>query len=154
MAEWNRGKKPWNWTGEPIVDPRGYVLIHVGKDHPLADVRGYAYEHRLKMYEAGKLKPGDRVHVHHGPAGLVNTEENLEVLTPWAHRAKHRRRHDKGLQEPDTENPIVTCECGCGIEFLKYDSSHRPRRYVRDHYTCWTRLSSFRPADEAPAGTA
>src|SRR5580704_4198728 len=125
-----KGLKPWNWKGEPVTDPRGYVLIFVGKEHPLADVRGYAYEHRLKMFHAGKLNPEDRMHVHHGKDGLLNSEENLEVLTPWAHRAKHRKRSDKGLQEPNTDNFIVSCECGCGAQFLKYDGQHRPRRFI------------------------
>jgi hypothetical protein len=122
-----------NWKGGRVVDPRGYVLIRVGTDHPLADVRGYAYEHRLKMFEAGKLKPDKKLHVHHGKDGLVNSEENLEVLTPWAHRAKHRTRTDKWLQDPDTPNFITSCECGCGAQFEKYDAQHRSRRFISGH---------------------
>ena len=132
MGKFKKGQKPWNWRGHPIVEPRGYILIHVGKEHPLADVRGYAYEHRLKMFETGKLDPNELTHVHHGD-GLANTEANLEVLTPWGHRAKHRKRYDRGLQEPDTPNVMILCECGCGAEFEKYDVYHRPRRFIPGH---------------------
>lgn len=36
-----------NWRGGRSVTEHGYVIIHVGIKHHLADVRGYAYEHRL-----------------------------------------------------------------------------------------------------------
>lgn len=41
------GKHPHNWKGGRTVTQHGYVLIYVSKNHPLADCRGYAYEHRL-----------------------------------------------------------------------------------------------------------
>ena len=52
-----------NWKGGRVIDPRGYILVRVGKDHPLADVRGYAYEHRLfaEKYIGRKLKRGEDV---------------------------------------------------------------------------------------------
>ena len=40
-------KRHPNFKGGAITDPRGYKLVFVGKKHHLADVRGYAYEHRL-----------------------------------------------------------------------------------------------------------
>lgn len=42
----NKTAIEWTETGRSIAS-NGYVLIWVGRDHPLADVRGYAYEHRL-----------------------------------------------------------------------------------------------------------
>lgn len=36
-----------NWKGGRSIASNGYVLIKVGTGHHLADVRGYAYEHRL-----------------------------------------------------------------------------------------------------------
>lgn len=47
MAKWNTGEKNGLWKGGRSVASNGYVLIRVGVDHPLADVRGYAYEHRV-----------------------------------------------------------------------------------------------------------
>jgi hypothetical protein len=52
--------KSANWKGGKTVTSRGYVLVWVGKDHPLADVRGYAYEHRLvaaQLWHAGIVQP-------------------------------------------------------------------------------------------------
>lgn len=123
-----------NWKGGRVVDPRGYVLIKVGVDHPLADVRGYAYEHRLKAYERGDLALDlGPLHVHHkddNPSN--NADENLEVLTPWEHHVRHRSA-DKGLRMPGEPNPDIICACGCGAVFKRYDSSGRPRAYVSGH---------------------
>lgn len=133
MGERLREDNP-NWKGGRVTEPRGYILIRVGIGHPLADCRGYAYEHRLKAYENGSLKiDGKRTHVHHGDEVKNNNDVgNLAPLTPWAHRAKHRKQ-DRGLQPPDSENPNVSCACGCGAVFLQYDSGHRPRKYVSGH---------------------
>jgi hypothetical protein len=30
---------------------------------------------------------------------------------------------------------MISCACGCGTEFLKYDSSNRPRSFVSGHNT-------------------
>lgn len=35
------------WKGGRSIASNGYVLVRVGKKHHLADVRGYAYEHRI-----------------------------------------------------------------------------------------------------------
>jgi hypothetical protein len=51
------GVKNGNWKGGRVIDPRGYVLIRVGIGHPLADCRGYAYEHRLVASAA----PGEHI---------------------------------------------------------------------------------------------
>lgn len=47
-----------------VVDPRGYVLVYVGKKHHLADVRGYAYQHRLEAEKqlGRRLRKGEEVH--------------------------------------------------------------------------------------------
>src|SRR5205809_93254 len=37
---------------EPAAEAFGYILLFVGKDHHLADVRGYAYEHRIVAEQA------------------------------------------------------------------------------------------------------
>jgi hypothetical protein len=122
-----------NWKGGRVVEPRGYVLIHVGRDHPLADCRGYAYEHRLIAQEASRkpLTYDDIVH-HDDEIKSSNAPGNLEITTrPW-HMVAHRK-YDKGLRLPGEENPQIYCECGCGAVFQKFDGTGRPRRFISGH---------------------
>lgn len=124
------GAKNGNWRGGRVVDPRGYVLIRVGVGHPLADVRGYVYEHRLvasrKASVIGK-------HVHHGDENTSNNApENLEPLTVHEHRAKHRKEGSR-LRDPGEDNPVITCACGCGARLDKFDSVGRPRMFLSGH---------------------
>src|SRR4051812_41815968 len=42
----NREDNP-NWRGGRSIASNGYIIVRVGVGHHLADVRGYAYEHRL-----------------------------------------------------------------------------------------------------------
>jgi hypothetical protein len=43
----NFGPKNGFWKGGKSIASNGYMLIRVGVNHHLSDVRGYAYEHRL-----------------------------------------------------------------------------------------------------------
>lgn len=131
--EWTAGRKPWNWTGKPIVASNGYVLVFVGKAHHLADVRGYAYEHRVVAEQllGRELLAGEQIH-HINGVKTDNRPANLEVTAGIAHhRVKHRKK--QGLRLPGERNPIVACACGCGVMFTKYDGNGRPRRYVSGH---------------------
>lgn len=65
MAEWNVGAKNGIWKGGRSVASNGYVLVRVGVEHHLADVRGYAYEHRLVAEEKIGRRLRDDEHVHH-----------------------------------------------------------------------------------------
>lgn len=132
MADQSRENNP-NWKGGRVVDPRGYVLIRVGKDHHLADVRGYAYEHRLKAEEklGRRLLPDEKVH-HGDEVKGNNAPENLEAMTPHEHGAAHRKL-EMGLRMPGENNPEITCECGCGVVFMKFDGQGRPRRFLPAH---------------------
>ncbi len=70
-------------------DHYGYVLVFVGKDHPLAYKNGYAREHRLVAYDAGLLTDlGCDVH-HRNGIKDDNRIENLEVLSPHDHQLRH-----------------------------------------------------------------
>ena len=117
-----------------VVDPRGYILLRVGKDHHLADVRGYAYEHRIEAErKIGRpLGNGEIVHhINHDPGD--NRPENLEIVGTIA---EHRFRHRKVgsiRRAPGEANPNIACACGCGARFSKFDSSGRPRRFVFGH---------------------
>lgn len=126
-------KIQWTETGRSVAS-NGYVLIRVGKDHPLADVRGYAYEHRLvasKMIGRWVL-PAEQVH-HKDENKQNNIPGNLEVTASIAeHRVLHRSP-DSASRLPGEPNPEVVCACGCGASFPWYDDSGRPREYVSGH---------------------
>ena len=122
-----------NWKGGRVVASNGYVLVRVGKGHPLADVRGYAYEHRMvaeaKLGRA--LRDGEQVH-HVDGDKTNNDPSNLEVLTHAEHRAEHRA-DGSNLRAPGEDNPAVACACGCGSTFARYDDVGRPRLYAAGH---------------------
>lgn len=130
----SREKNP-NWRGGRVVDPRGYVLIRVGKEHPLADVRGYAYEHRLNAEKAMDRPLGSGEDVHHRDEVKSNNDpENLKVCTIQEHHVEHRRVvREHPLRMPGEENPQIACACGCEGMLLKFDKSGRPRRFLPAH---------------------
>ena len=130
MAE--ASKIEWTERGRSVAS-NGYRLIRVGKGHPLADVRGYAYEHRLiaqKKY-GRQLRAGEVVH-HIDGDKLNNDPSNLEVMPSIAHHAaEHRSRSDK--RDPGEPNQLMWCACGCGSTLSRYDDQGRPRRYISGH---------------------
>lgn len=96
MAEGNRGKLPHNWKGGRVVEPRGYVLVYVGKDHPLADVRGYAYEHRLiGQQKAGRPLTSKDMIIHDNRHKADNAPGNL-TLTDRAGTGGRRETVSRG----------------------------------------------------------
>lgn len=128
-----RGKENPNWRGGRTISSHGYILIRVGTDHHLADVRGYAYEHRLVAErKLGRcLMPGEMVH-HLNGNKQDNQPENLSVVSSLAeHYMHHRKRQD--LRRPGELNSVIECKCGCGLAFKKYDTCGRPRQYVSGH---------------------
>ena len=128
------GERNPNWKGGRSVASNGYVLIKAPW-HPLADVRGYVYEHRLVAEQAlGRpLAEGEIVH-HKNHEKQDNRAENLEVVASIAHhRAEHRKPGSKPRRSPGEDNDSVTCACGCGATFERYDASGRPRRFVSGH---------------------
>jgi hypothetical protein len=135
MAQWNIGPKNGLWKGGRSVASNGYVLVRVGTEHHLADVRGYAYEHRVVAEEkiGRRLLAGEVVH-HINGQRTDNRADNLEVCTSAAeHRGHHRARQD--LRRHDEVNPDIPCACGCGATLKKFDSSGRPRRFLSGHNT-------------------
>ena len=93
------------------ITEHGYVLVFVGKEHHLADVRGYAYEHRLVMEQklGRRLQKGELVH-HDDDDGLNNAPENLFVKT----RASHVRHH-----KPRLGTGNLTCRKGHAKDYVK-----------------------------------
>jgi len=132
MARWNVAGKNGQWKGGRSVASNGYVLIRVGAGHHLADVRGYAYEHRLvaEAKTSRRLAPGEIVH-HVDGNKQNNDPANIEVLPSIAH---HRHEHGSGAtRSPGEQNNDVQCACGCGSTFPRFDASGRPRRFVSGH---------------------
>jgi hypothetical protein len=131
MADQQRDRNP-NWKGGRSVTPDGYALVRVGHDHHLADVRGYAYEHRV-VAEATlgrRLLPHE--HVHHIDGDRANNAPtNLEVVDRATHALRHRSRMD--LRGPGEANLTAECECGCGGSFPRFDDEGRPRRFLTGH---------------------
>lgn len=134
LPEPTRHPRATTWKGGRSVASNGYVLVRVGKDHHLADVRGYAYEHRLvaERMLGRRLRDGEIPH-HISGVKTDNRPENIEVVeSAVAHRVRHRSQHSR-LQMPHEPNVVVACECGCGEAFYKYDKHGRPRRFVSGH---------------------
>jgi hypothetical protein len=136
MAKHNIGPKNGMWKGGRSVASNGYVLIRVGTDHHLADVRGYAYEHRLVAEEklGRRLKREEVIH-HLNHDKSDNRPENIEVMPSRAHHhVEHRSVHSRTrLRMPGEPNLQIACACGCGERFPKFDSNKRPRRFVSGH---------------------
>ena len=124
------------WKGGRTITSHGYVLIRVGQGHPLADVRGYAYEHRLVAEQlTGRPLRSDEIIHHRDGNKQNNATENIAVMRSQAHHhALHRtRQREHPLRQPDEGNPSVQCACGCGPQFPRFDEARRPRRYVSGH---------------------
>lgn len=134
MAKWNIGRKNGLWKGGRTITQHGYVLIRVGKDHRLADVRGYAYEHRLVAEKkiGRQLRDGEQVH-HINGITTDNRPENLEVVESFVHHRIYHRGDNSHRRLPDEANSTINCKCGCGQSFQKYDKSRRPREYISGH---------------------
>lgn len=122
------------WKGGRSIASNGYILIRVGKEHHLADVRGYAYEHRIVAeHTLGRpLRLDEEVHHINGDK-QDNRAENIQVNESRAHHFVAHRRSGKALRLPSEPNPIVACACGCMAEFKKYDGQGRPRCFVSGH---------------------
>lgn len=128
------GSKNSAWKGGRTLASNGYYLVkRIG--HPMADCRGYVYEHRLVAAEhLGRMLDRSELVHHKNEIKTDNRWENLEVLSPHQHRAQHRKSNRR-VRNPGEANPTVSCACGCGQTFHRFDFSGRPRRFVTGHNT-------------------
>jgi hypothetical protein len=87
----------------------------------LYNLGGYATEVEAAgaYNEAARELHGEFAHLNDVP------ETKLAPLSRTAQSAPKRRRSD--------QNPEVSCACGCGQTFPKFDSCNRPRTYVSGH---------------------
>lgn len=78
------------WRGGRSVTADGYVLVRVPLDHHLADVRGYAYEHRIVAEQmlGRRLLPGERVRFKSG--NKSDTAPHNLVIVPKRDPAEMR----------------------------------------------------------------
>lgn len=78
------------WRVGGSIASTGYVKIRVGKDHPLADPNGYAYEHLVIWCAAGNPRPGPGWVIHHRNHDKTdNRLGNLELKRRGQHNAEH-----------------------------------------------------------------
>ena len=127
------GPESPTWNGGRYVNDDGYVLINVGRGEPMADCRGYVYEHRLVASQRIGRPLLTEEQVHHKDEKRQNNEpDNLEVLTLPEHKVEHRV---VGLDRrlPGQDNPTIACACQCGGTFQKFDRWGRPRVVVPGH---------------------
>ena len=91
-----KGNRNGRWNKGRIISSHGYVKIRVGRDHPLADPNGYAYEHLLVWVSAGKALPGPGELLHHEDEdGQNNRLGNLKKITKPGHGKLHIAKRER-----------------------------------------------------------
>ena len=93
------GARHPRWNPDRIVSSHGYIKVRVGIGHPLADSRGFCYEHRLVWAASGRRQPKAHETIHHRNHDRGdNRLANLTVLSRSEHAHLHaierRRRKD------------------------------------------------------------
>ena len=83
------GRKNPRWRPGVLLSKDGYRLVRVGPEHPLADTRGYAFEHVLALAATGRMIGCGEVSHHLNGDRLDNRPENLTVKA----RREHSREH-------------------------------------------------------------
>jgi len=85
-----RGDSNGRWSRSRIFSEHGYVKVRVGRDHPLADPNGYAYEHLLVWISAGRRRPAANELIHHKSEDKTdNRLGNLQLITRSGHGIHH-----------------------------------------------------------------
>lgn len=135
-----KGEKNVMWKGgQPThkVGKKTYKLTIVGKEHHLCVINTYAYLHRVNAETklGRKLLPNEIVTFK--DKDTMNCElDNLIILNSKHELYASNRKIDRGenhLRNPNEKNVMVKCACGCFTEFLKYDKSGRPRKFISGH---------------------
>jgi hypothetical protein len=91
-----RGAQNGNWNAEGrVITSHGYVRVRVGKDHPLADSKGWAYEHELVWCAAGRVVPPGYLLHHHDENKTHNALSNLRLKLKPVHAREHAQRQPR-----------------------------------------------------------
>lgn len=91
-----KGKNSSRWNPARIRSSHGYTKVRVGRDHPLADPNGYAYEHLVVWVAAGRPHPRPDETLHHRNEDKAdNRLGNLELLSRSAHARCHLLEHGR-----------------------------------------------------------
>lgn len=94
------GARNGRWNNGRMISSHGYVLVRVGKDHPLGNSRGVAYEHWVVWAASGRPMPKAHETIHHRDSCKTNNRlDNLEVISRSEHARLHaieRRRRKNG----------------------------------------------------------
>lgn len=94
---YKRGSDHPRWNRTRIIGSNGYVKIRVGKEHPLADPNGYAYEHLLVWVSAGRpMLTKDELLHHRNEDKEDNRLGNLELRLRGDHNALHLLNRGRG----------------------------------------------------------
>jgi len=95
-----KASRQHRWKPGGSVAHNGYVKTRVGKDHPLADANGYAYEHHVVWCAAGNpmLAIGQTLHHINGDK-TDNRIANLRLMTRAEHNALHIRESGRRCKE-------------------------------------------------------
>ena len=89
-----------NWKGGRHISSHGYVKILVGKGHPLADSKGYAYEHVVVWVSAGNPHPIRGItNIHHLDGNKQNNSLDNLTIIPQSDHAKGHAAKRLGLSE-------------------------------------------------------
>lgn len=96
QAKSPRGSASHRWKGGRAFH-NGYIVVNVGKQHPMANSHGCVLEHRLVMAEAiGRSLRQEEVVHHKNKIRDDNRIENLHLFeTIAAHAAHHARERAK-----------------------------------------------------------
>lgn len=91
-----KASRQQRWKPGGSVASNGYVKLRLGKDHPLADPNGYAYEHLVVWVAAGHQRPPPGLVIHHMNGDKTdNRIGNLMLMTRAEHNADHLAEDDR-----------------------------------------------------------
>lgn len=91
-----RGSAHPRWNPGRIISTEGYVLVRLGIGHPLADSRGYAYEHLVVWASAGRRMPKPDELLHHDNEDKTdNRLDNLKLIKRAVHSQIHAAESER-----------------------------------------------------------